>query len=311
MYISVVICTYNRADLLKIAIDSLLEQSLDTSEFEIIIIDNNSKDTTQNVGLAYTENHENVKYFLEEKVGLSHARNRGYLEAKGNYVAYADDDCKLPVDWLLNAKNVILQKGSAVIGGPVYPFYLYPKPSWHKDTYELFTFGDIARNLGNDEYLFGGNIFFRKDILNQYNGFNPEFGMSGNSIGYAEETDLQIRIRATSFNEDIYYDPQLYVNHLVRFEKTTILWIIKSFYAKGKHNYFLRKRINILPVYNKHSLLKELIMVYLKILLYIPFGLIFRNRKDYPSFKNYIYEKMQGHIKKVGFLETYFKLMND
>jgi glycosyltransferase involved in cell wall biosynthesis len=124
MYISVVICTYNRADLLKIAIDSLLKQSLDAAEFEILIIDNNSKDTTQRVGSAYAKNHKNVTYFLEEKVGLSHARNRGYLEAKGNYVAYADDDCNLPIDWLLNAKNVILDNDFAVLGGPVYPFYV-------------------------------------------------------------------------------------------------------------------------------------------------------------------------------------------
>jgi glycosyltransferase involved in cell wall biosynthesis len=308
MYISVVICTYNRADLLIIAIDSLLKQSLDADEFEILIIDNNSKDTTQQVGLTYAKNHKNVTYFLEEKVGLSHARNRGYLEAKGNYVAYADDDCNLPVDWLLNAKNVILDKDYAVLGGPVYPFYLYEKPTWYKDNYELLTFGDEAKVLEEGEYLFGGNIFFRKDILKEFNGFNPEFGMTGNTIGYAEETELQIRIRATYTKESIYYDPQLSVKHLVRFEKTTLAWLIKSFYARGKHNFFLRRRSNELPNYaNKHIVLPKLLSVYAKISIYMIFGMLFRSRKTYPNFKNFLYERIQGHIKKLGFLKTYYK----
>jgi glycosyltransferase involved in cell wall biosynthesis len=308
MYISVVICTYNRADLLIIAIDSLLKQSLDAVEFEILIIDNNSKDTTQRVGLAYAKNHKNVTYFLEEKVGLSHARNRGYLEAKGNYVAYADDDCNLPIDWLLNAKNVILDKDYAVLGGPVYPFYVDRKPSWYKDTYELYEFGNVARFLNNDELLIGCNIIFRKDVLYQFNGFNPEFGMTGNTIGYAEEADLQIRIRTALLNEAIFYDPKLYVNHLVRFEKTTLAWLIKSFYARGKHNFFLRRRSKDLPKYaNKHIVLPKLLSVYAKITIYMIFGLLFRSRKTYPNFKNFLYERIQGHIKKLGFLKTYYK----
>jgi glycosyltransferase involved in cell wall biosynthesis len=308
MYISVVICTYNRADLLKIAIDSLLKQSLDAAEFEILIIDNNSKDTTQRVGSAYAKNHKNVTYFLEEKVGLSHARNRGYLEAKGNYVAYADDDCNLPIDWLLNAKNVILDNDFAVLGGPVYPFYIDRKPSWYKDIYELYEFGNVARFLNNDELLIGCNIIFRKDVLYQFNGFNPEFGMTGNTIGYAEEADLQIRIRTALLNEAIFYDPQLYVNHLVRFEKTTLAWLIKSFYARGKHNFFLKRRRNNLPKYaNKHIVLPKLLSVYAKITIYMIFGLLFRSRKTYPNFKNLLYERIQGHIKKLGFLKTYYK----
>lgn len=307
MYISVVICTYNRADLLKLAIDSLIKQSLSITDFEVIIIDNNSTDNTQTIALEYVENNQNIKYFLEKKVGLSHARNRGYLEAKGDYIAYADDDCVLPTDWLLNAKNVMVEKEPDVLGGPVYPFYLYPKPSWYKDSYELLTFGDFARELNKNEYLIGCNIFLKKEVLVQVNGFDPKFGMTGNTIGYAEESELQIRLRSILGEGCVFYDPKLYVNHLVRFEKMTITWVMKSFYSRGKHNYFLKRRINNLSTHSKLSLIKNILRTYVKIILHIPFGFLFRDRKLFPSFKNFLYEKMQGHIKKLGFLQTYCK----
>ena len=90
--ISVVICTYNRAALLANLLENLSAQSIDPSTYEIIIVDNNSLDQTRNVVEAFATSHGNVSYGFEACQGLSWARNHGYRIARGEYVAYLDDD---------------------------------------------------------------------------------------------------------------------------------------------------------------------------------------------------------------------------
>ena len=88
--ISVVVCTYNRADLLASVLQSLCEQTLNCSHYEIIVVDNNSGDNTRAVTEDYCRRYPNVHYYLETSQGLSNARNHGWQVAKSKYVAYLD-----------------------------------------------------------------------------------------------------------------------------------------------------------------------------------------------------------------------------
>ena len=92
--ISAVICTYNRADLLAGAIESLLEQTLNPAHREIIVVDNASTDGTRAVVEQFAP--DGVRYVLETRQGLGYARNRGWQEARGEFVAYIDDDARAP-----------------------------------------------------------------------------------------------------------------------------------------------------------------------------------------------------------------------
>jgi len=85
--VSVIIPTYNRADLLKEAIDSVLEQTW--REFEVIVVDDGSTDAT---GDAVRPYGGRVRYVYKENGGPSSARNVGIREAKGTYVAFLDSD---------------------------------------------------------------------------------------------------------------------------------------------------------------------------------------------------------------------------
>ena len=120
---SVVICTYQRADLLKTALQSLCQQSLDCAEYEVIVIDNNSTDHTQAIAEAFVNRLPNFKYHLEPNQGLSHARNRGWREAQGTYVAYIDDECKVPGRWLEAAKRLVDERNPGVLGGPFFGYH--------------------------------------------------------------------------------------------------------------------------------------------------------------------------------------------
>ncbi len=91
--VSVVIPTYNRASLLGEAIKSVLDQTY--SDYEIIVVDDGSTDNTRDIVNQFKV--ENLRYFYQEKKGVSVARNRGIHEARGQYIAFLDsDDLFLP-----------------------------------------------------------------------------------------------------------------------------------------------------------------------------------------------------------------------
>ena len=81
--ISVVICTYNRSTILKNALETILNQTIDPSFYEVIVVDNNSTDQTKRQVRNFSSLQANIRYVLEKQVGLSHARNRGWRESQG------------------------------------------------------------------------------------------------------------------------------------------------------------------------------------------------------------------------------------
>ena len=75
MVLSIIICTFNRANFLKSCINSIIDQIHEHKNIEILIIDNNSKDNTKELVKNYNSN--NIVYYLETQQGLSFARNKG------------------------------------------------------------------------------------------------------------------------------------------------------------------------------------------------------------------------------------------
>lgn len=96
---TVAIITRDRQDYLSRALYSIARQELQPAE--ILIIDNGSKDATRNI-VTFFEKHLKVRYIFEPKVGVSYARNRALLEVKTQILAFIDDDCEMPRDWLAN-----------------------------------------------------------------------------------------------------------------------------------------------------------------------------------------------------------------
>lgn len=233
--VTILICTYNRAELLKIALESFVKQTVEKTFFEIIVVDNNSNDFTKQVCTNFSKKLPQLKYVLEENQGLSYARNRGYLEAKSEYVAYLDDDAKASENWVETLLQIISDVKPDTFGGPIYPFYLSRKPDWFKDEYQTFNLYNYTGWMKKEHSLSGSNMIFRRDILQEFNGFSVNLGMKGNQQAYGEESDLIERLKEAG--KKIYYDQKLTVFHLVPEHKLNPIFFLSFYYNTGKATY--------------------------------------------------------------------------
>lgn len=230
--LSVVICTYNRANLLRNCLESLTKQTIAPAKYELIIVDNNSTDQTSRVVDEYKDRLPNLMYYLEEKQGLSNARNRGYMQAKGEYVGYIDDDAKASEDWVERALEIIHNEKPIMFGGPVYPYYQIPKPDWMKDEYNQYSVYDKEGYLGSYEWLSGSNMFILRKELQSIGGFNSALGMHGSTLSYNEETAIQSLLKQRG--KKIMYSKSLVAYHLVAKNRYNPVFYLYRNYRIGK-----------------------------------------------------------------------------
>ena len=95
MTVSIILPTYNRSRFLSETINSVLNQTY--KDFELIIIDDGSTDDTADLIRKYTEQDNRVKYFFQENMERSQARNNGIEKSNGKYICFLDsDDAFLP-----------------------------------------------------------------------------------------------------------------------------------------------------------------------------------------------------------------------
>lgn len=223
MLLSVIVCTYNRWDLLASCLKSLASQCCDPSLYEVIIIDNNSIDSPKEVAMRAIKENDNFKYIHEPRQGLSYARNRGWREASGKYIAYIDDDAIAEEKWCSNILHYFsnISPVPAAIGGPILPWYIDSPPKWFKDEFEERNFGQESGFLDVEKYPFGfsgSNMVIRKDILESYGGFSTELGMIDGNIRMGEDSELFFKLIREG--EQLFYAEDVVVRHAV--EKSTM-----------------------------------------------------------------------------------------
>ena len=253
LLISVVVCTCNHSMLLQGCIESLCQQNIQKSKYEIVVVDNNSNDDTAKVVQSF-KNFGLIRYVFEKTPGLSYARNRGVLESKGKYIAYIDDDAKAAPNWLQVADNLINSIHPALdcLGGPYHPFYLSHKPKWFQDKYEIRGFGNSQKFLNENEMLSGSNMIWAKDSLTSIGMFNVNYGIVGNQLKLGEETDAFEKLWALKKQPKIYYSADLIIYHLVPEFKMSILYRLKRKFAQGQFTtqksitHGGKKRINVI-----------------------------------------------------------------
>ena len=197
--ISVIICTYNRERYIYNVLKSLALGTLEHSAYEIILVDNNCTDNTRKEVDHFCNVFPQVslRYFVETNQGLSHARNRGIKESKGDLLVYVDDDATVNPEYLKTYADWFESHPETdAAGGPIIPHYeTGSEPKWM--TYfikRLLTgylyFGDKAKPFPGDNYPGGGNAAYRSRVFEKVGLYNVELGRNGDSLGGGEEKDI-------------------------------------------------------------------------------------------------------------------------
>jgi GT2 family glycosyltransferase len=172
--ISVVVCTYNGSRTIEQCLVGLLK--LDYPDFEIIVIDDGSSDSTASIVSKYP-----VRMIQTTNQGLSAARNRGMMEAKGEIIAYIDDDAYPDPHWLSYVAIAFDETTLASIGGP----NLVPSEDGFIAQCVAHAAGGPIHVLLSDkeaEHIPGCNMAFRKDALKSIGGFDPQFRIAGDDV---------------------------------------------------------------------------------------------------------------------------------
>lgn len=228
--LSVIVCTYDRYDVLPDALAALLEQDCIPGFMEILVVDN-SPNQAGAVDFAAEYNDEcRIRYIIEPSPGLSNARNVGVREARADLVAFVDDDAIPAPSW---AREVVgafdrYEPRPSVVGGRIVPRWVSPPPAWLPDTMfgylSIIDWGPEMRELKPHEWLAGCNIAFDKRALMLAGGFNHALGRIGSqaSLLSNEEIELIDRIRAGG-NISIYV-PGAVVEHVIDPDRLTREW---------------------------------------------------------------------------------------
>ncbi len=200
--ISVVVPTRDRAARLGRLLDALRGQTLDAGEFEVIVIDDGSRDETA-AALARAGDGGNLTLRVitrNETGGPAAARNDGWREAGTDLVAFVDDDCEPTPGWLEAALAAARERPGAIVAGPTTPL-----PA------EVGRIGPFARTRDipePDEWFASCNIVYPRDLLERLGGFDERF-----SEALGEDTDLGWRAR--ELGVELRFEPAAAVHHAV------------------------------------------------------------------------------------------------
>ena len=147
---SIIVCTYNRAESLKDTLAALAKLDvLPTREWEVVIVDNNSRDHTRQVVEEMQRTWPRLRYVFEPEQGLSHARNRGIAESNGEITLFTDDDVLPEPDWLETTLAGMTEYGADACGGYIAPIWETPPPAWLTERFYGFL---AVRTDRTDDY---------------------------------------------------------------------------------------------------------------------------------------------------------------
>ena len=200
---SVVVCTYNRARSLRKTLASLVAQQVcGNVRWELLVVDNNSRDDTAEVVNEFAARPPWIQYCFEPKQGLSHARNHGISVARGDVILFTDDDVLPEPDWVQRIVDGMAATGCDACGGFIAPIWECSPPSWLTDRFHGFLAVRAGRNdtfaIGpEDELPYGANMAFVRSVFERFGPFDVTRGRKGSVLASGEDGELFERIRSS------------------------------------------------------------------------------------------------------------------
>ncbi len=225
--------------MLEDCLDALLRQTIPHSEYEVMVVDNGSTDTTREMVESLGREFPNVHHVFEPVTGLSKARNTALAQTITPYIAYIDDDALPLENWLEELlRPFSLSERPAVVGGDLDPVWEIPRPDWlaeeflHKYSVCLH-WDNVPRPITQREWLCEANIAFEVKALHEAGGFCENLGRRGHLLLSGENFVNEI-IRENG--RCLYYTPEARVWHRISKNRLSLDWLRQRYFWGGVTN---------------------------------------------------------------------------
>lgn len=264
-HITIVICTYNRAGYLNDTLRDVAAQTADLSHFELIVINNNSDDHTDEICDRFRQTNPDIKFntIYESRQGLSYARNRAITEATTPTLLFIDDDVKIPVDFLEKAVTYSNTRPNTLCaGGRIHVSFdeEEKEPNWIPSElmpmFGLHDLGDEDQMYPASNFPRGGNMMIRKSVFNAFGMFDTTLGRTGNTLLGSEEKAFFERLRKNGVQMRYWADMAL--THRIGSHRLTRSYLEKQSIGIGRSE---RLRVKGEPIKFMKKLLSELFKI--------------------------------------------------
>lgn len=221
--VSIIICCYNSSSRIKPTLEHIAQLIVpDTILWEVIIVDNNSNDDTKDKCIdlwdMYGKTFIPFSIVSEYQQGLSHARKKGFLASKYDYLLYCDDDNWLEDDYLTKVFEIMESDANiGVLGGKGEAVSDGALPEWFHDVQAYYA---VGAQKSNNSPLYGAGITLKKDGLSKLYDSGFDFlldGRKGKKLSSGEDTEIQLLFKIMGYK--ITYSNQLKFKHFIPTER--------------------------------------------------------------------------------------------
>ena len=252
--LSVIVPTRNRAELLELALHSLAQQTLSPSNFEIIVVDNGSRDSTSAVAAQFEKRSAGrIRYVYEASPGLHVGRHYGLRKADGDIVVFMDDDIEAFPTLLSTIAAAFEDSQTALVGGKCLPKHEGPAPEWLSAMWapnahgerilgylSLIDLGEFPK-LVDPVLVFGCNFSIRRSVLVEAGGFHPD-GVPQRYIRFRGDGETYVSRYIARRGYKALYHPGASIYHHVPRSRTTLEYLCQRAYNQGISNSYTNIR---------------------------------------------------------------------
>ena len=243
MKVSVVICTYTEEmyEHFREAAESIQDQTYD--DIELVLVSDGDQAVYERLQEDYGDRPDAIVTRTDENVGISAARNHGIEQATGDVVAQIDDDAIADPEWVEELVSVYETTDAVAVGGKMTPAWVDGKPEFLPEEFYWLIgvtregFAEAGEEVRN---TYGSNISFRREVIEELGGFDPNVGRKGDAEIQGHESELGTRLR-DQFGRGVVYNPDAVVAHKVFDYRTEPLWLIKRSFWQGYSKRVLEK----------------------------------------------------------------------
>ena len=269
MLVSTIICAHSLDNYQNLAeaVTSLLVQT--HPELEVIIAIDGNEEFYKKVVANYRSQDTVKAVLLRENAGVSAARNAGVRVARGDVIAFMDDDAVADRQWVENLLSTYREYDAVAVGGKILPLWLGEKPD-HLPEELYWLVGVTHDGFAGEEVVevrntFGPNMSFKREVFEKVGGFSESLGFARKGAFYlqAEEPELALRMKQT-LGKGVVYNPHAIVYHKIPQSKLGVGILLRRAFYQGYSKALLGKlHVSADSMATEKSYLRALLLKYI------------------------------------------------